>query len=184
MEEKAILFHGSNMIVEQPEIRVYGHYKDFGYGFYCTRFELQAKKWALTKKPGHIVTRYEYDPQEKINILTFPEMTDEWLNFVADCRRGKEHQYDIVEGPMADDQIWDYVEDFVSGAISREAFWALARFKHPTHQIVFCTPEALQCITYKGYYEIEIQATGNTTDDIEMGSFLAGSLRRTNLMNL
>jgi len=154
MEDKTTLFHGSNVVVEQPEARVYGHYKDFGYGFYCTRFEQQAKKWALTKQPCHIVTLYDYTYVEGLNFLAFPEMTDEWLDFVADCRRGKEHQYDIVEGPMADDQIWDYVEDFVAGNISREAFWALARFKHPTHQIVFCTPEALGCIKYKGNYEI------------------------------
>ena len=44
------LYHGSNVIVERPEIRVFGHYKDFGYGFYCTRIEHQARKWALTKK--------------------------------------------------------------------------------------------------------------------------------------
>lgn len=151
---KTTLFHGSNTTVEQPEIRIFGHFKDFGYGFYCTRYEQQAKKWALTKSTRHIVTLYDYSPQEKLNILTFPEMTDEWLDFVADSRRGKEHNYDIVEGPMADDQIWDFVEDFVAGNISREAFWALAKFKHPTHQIVFCTPKALKCITYKNNYEI------------------------------
>lgn len=44
------LYHGSNVIVERPEIRVFGHYKDFGYGFCCTRIEHQARKWALTKK--------------------------------------------------------------------------------------------------------------------------------------
>jgi len=65
-------------------------------------------------------------------------MTDEWLDFIADCRRGIEHFYDIVEGPMANDTIWDYVEDFFRGAISRAAFWELAKFRHPTHQIVFC----------------------------------------------
>lgn len=31
------------------------------------------------------------------------------MEFVVDCRRGKEHGYDMVEGPMADDQIWDYL---------------------------------------------------------------------------
>lgn len=148
------IYHGSNVIVEQPEIRVFGHFKDFGYGFYCTRFEQQARKWALTKAPKHFVSLFDYHDIAGTKKLYFEKMTDEWLDFVADCRRGKEHQYDIVEGPMADDQIWDYVEDFVAGSISREAFWALAKFKHPTHQIVFCTPEALKCITYQGYYEI------------------------------
>ncbi len=81
-------------------------------------------------------------------------MTDQWLDFVVDCRRGVEHSYDIVEGPMADDQIWDYVEDFASGSISREAFWALAKFKYPTNQIVFTTEAALQSINYLKSYSL------------------------------
>ena len=77
-------------------------------------------------------------------------MTEEWLDFIADCRRGREHNYDIVEGPMADDTIWDYVESFIEGEISREAFWALAKFKYPTHQMVFCSEKSLKCIQYMG----------------------------------
>ena len=106
------------------------------------------------EKTNHIVTIYSYSETDGLNILKFPEMTDEWLDFVADCRGGKEHLYDIVEGPMADDQIWDYVEDYVAGIISREAFWALARFKHPTHQIVFCTSEAVKTLTYKDNFKV------------------------------
>lgn len=77
-------------------------------------------------------------------------MTDEWLDFVADCRRGIEHNYDIVEGPMADDQIWNFVEGFIDGRISRDAFWGLVRFNYPTHQIVFCTEAALKTLTFEG----------------------------------
>ena len=153
-EQSTILYHGSNVVVEHPEIRIFGHYKDFGYRFYCTRFEQQAQKWALTKAPKHIVTLYYYKEEEKLKKLLFPEKSDEWLDFIADCRRGKEHSYDIVEGPMADDQIWDYVEDYVAGNITREAFWALARFKHPTHQIAFCTPESVSTINYTNSYEV------------------------------
>lgn len=51
---------------------------------------------------------------------------------------------------MADDQIWDYVEDFMAGAITRDAFWELVKFKYPTHQIVFCTGEALKTLKFKG----------------------------------
>jgi hypothetical protein len=153
-EKKNILYHGSNVIVERPEIRTFGYYKDFGYGFYCTRLEQQARKWALTKMPRHLVNLFRFEEPKELKTLCFTEMTDEWLDFVADCRRGKEHSYDVVEGPMADDQIWDYVEDFVVGNITREAFWALARFKHPTHQIAFCTPEGIESIKYISNYEI------------------------------
>ena len=53
---------------------------------------------------------------------------------------------------MADDTIWNYVEDFAAGLISREAFWALVKFKHPTHQIAFCSMAALARLEYRGCY--------------------------------
>ena len=143
------LFHGSNVIVQNPKILTNGHYKDFGYGFSCTNLEKQAKRWALVKNKNHIVNVYDYQENPQLNICRFSEMTEEWLDFVVDCRRGMEHSYDIVEGPMADDTIWDYVEDFIRGGISREAFWVLVKFKYPTHQIVFCTEKALSTLQYK-----------------------------------
>lgn len=148
--ENNILYHGSNVIVQKPQILINGHYKDFGYGFYCTNIEKQAKRWALTKRGASILNKYIYFENKNLKILTFPKMTDEWLEFVVDCRRGKEHKYDIVEGPMADDQIWDYVEDYISNNISKAAFWELVKFKYPTHQIVFCTEDALKTLQFKG----------------------------------
>ena len=149
MNEKGLIYHGSNVLVEKPQIIVSGYYKDFGYGFYCTNIETQARKWALTKKGDSIISVFSYKQDNDLKILSFPKMTNEWLDFVVDCRRGIKHDYDIVEGPMADDQIWDYVEDFMEGNISREAFWVLAKFKYPTHQIVFCTQRSLEAIKFK-----------------------------------
>ena len=147
------LYHGSNIEVVDPEIRKVGYHKDFGYGFYCTIYEKQAQRWALTKRPDHIVSVYEYQESENdCRLLSFREMTDEWLDFVVDCRRGVVHDYDIVEGPMADDTIWDYVEDFIAGNITREAFWVLVKFKYPTHQIVFCSERALKTLLFLKSY--------------------------------
>lgn len=149
MDDK-IVYHGSNMIVAKPKIMINGHYKDFGYGFYCTKIEKQAKRWPLTKRGASVVNSYIYTPSDDLRICIFPQMTAEWLQFVADCRRGLEHNLDIVEGPMADDQIWDYVEDYIAGNITESAFWELAKFKYPTHQIVFCTEVALRVLHYEG----------------------------------
>lgn len=148
------LYHGSNVSVERPKVLSNGHYKDFGYGFYCTNFEHQARKWAMTRKRSHIVNVYEYTEDSTLNILKFPEMTEEWLDFIVACRRGIEHNYDIVEGPMADDTIWDYIEDYVRGTITREAFWILVKFKYPTHQIVFCTEKAISTLQYERSYPV------------------------------
>lgn len=81
-------------------------------------------------------------------------MTEEWLDFIIACRQGKEHNYDIVIGAMADDQVYNYINDLLSGTITRTAFWELAKFRHPTHQITFCTEEALKCINFVGAKEI------------------------------
>ena len=144
------LYHGSNVEVVFPKIISNGFYKDFGYGFYCTVLEKQAKRWALTKRNSHIVNVYQWKNSNlDLRILKFDEMNEEWLSFVVDCRTGKSHNYDIVEGPMADDTIWNYVNDFLSGDISRKVFWDLARFKHPTHQISFHTLKALDCLKFE-----------------------------------
>lgn len=148
------VYHGSNTIVEKPEVRIAGYTKDFGYGFYCTKFERQAQRWAVTKRSPHIVCVYEYTPNPELKVKSFPVMTDEWLDFVAACRHGESHDYDIVEGPMADDEVWDYVEDFLANRITREAFWVLARFKHPTHQLLFCNDRALKTLTFKKSYAL------------------------------
>ena len=77
-------------------------------------------------------------------------------DFIASCRSGKTHRYDIVEGPMANDTVWNYVNDFLTGRINRKQFWALAEFKYPTHQINFCTPAAVQCLEFVSSEEVTI----------------------------
>ena len=76
-------------------------------------------------------------------------MTEEWLDFIVACRSGKSHNFDIVESPMADDTIYNYVQSFIDGKISRTGFWELAKFKYPTHQISFHTTNALKTLTFK-----------------------------------
>ena len=100
MTDSITIFHGSNVVVEKPQIIVSGYYKDFGFGFYCTNIERQAKKWALTKKGDSFVSIYNYLLTEDLKVLSFPIMTDEWLDFVVACRRGIKHDYDIVKGPI------------------------------------------------------------------------------------
>ena len=144
-----IIYHGSYCEVKNPELKSGKYSKDFGTGFYCTILEDQAIKWAQ-KYETPIVNKYEYEENPSLQIKEFTLMTEEWLDFIINCRSGKKHNYDIVIGAMADDQIYNYITDVMSGAITRSAFWELAKFRHPTHQIAFCTTKALQCIKFIG----------------------------------
>ena len=143
-----ILYHGSKVIVESPEIRIQKYNKDFYFGFYCTLLPDQAIRWAVRFNGVGYLSEYLYTPDGSLRIKQFPEMSEEWLDFIVSCRLGNPHDYDIVEGPMANDTIFNYVQNFADGKISREALWELAKFKRPTHQISFHTARALTTLSF------------------------------------
>ena len=141
------VYHGGYCPIEIPEIIIGKYAKDFGAGFYCTELKEQAIRWAR-RYDTRIISIYNFEQNNELKILHFNEMTEEWLNFIVNCRNGIKHDYDIVIGAMANDQVYNYISDFISGVLTREQFWVLAKFKHPTHQINFCTAEAVKCLTF------------------------------------
>lgn len=154
MIEKRILYHDSRDIIKYPEIRKQKYNKDFYFGFYCILIKEQAERWATRYGNTGIINEYLYTPKSNLHILSFSTMTEEWLDFIVSCRSGKSHKYDIVEGPMADDKIFNYIQNFIDGEISRAAFWELAKFRKPTHQISFNTQESLKEIKFLKSYEV------------------------------
>ena len=56
------------------------------------------------------------------------------------------HNYDIVEGPVADDDVTQRIYVYIRGQISKRDFLEELKFHKPTHQICLCTIEALQTI--------------------------------------
>ena len=152
---KMTVYHGSYTTVKNPRVIKGKNTKDFGIGFYCTVIREQAERWAKRYDTGMINT-YTVRLDTSLRILEFKEMSEEWLDFIIDCRYGKTHDYDIVIGAMANDQIYNFVADYMDGIITREQFWAMARFKYPTHQINFCTPAAVQCLEFVSSEEVTI----------------------------
>lgn len=153
---KMTVYHGSYTTVDNPKIIKSRNTKDFGPGFYCTIIREQAERWAKRYKKG-FVNEYTVRLNTRLKILEFKDMTEEWLDFIIDCRGGKPHDYDIVIGAMANDQIYNYIADYVDGVITREQFWVLAKFKYPTHQINFCTLAALKCVEFLSGEEVKRQ---------------------------
>lgn len=158
-DNKIIMYHGSNMRVKSPIIKSNGYTKDFGYGFYVTNKEEQARAWAKRKAHNNqkgCISIYKLDKSyiRDLRVKRFESMTEEWLDFIAACRYGKTHTYDIVEGPMADDTIYRVINNFMNNDISREEFWSFCRFKYPTHQMVFCTEVALKYLEFAGGYYV------------------------------
>jgi hypothetical protein len=144
--------------------------KDFGRGFYVTKLREQAQAWANRKGEDHhtegVVTEFEFDEyiwdDDEMRILRFETYSKEWLDFIALNRQNRSrktmHDYDIVEGPVADDAVAVRVNDYLRGDISQEDFLEELKFKTPTHQICFCSVaslQALECLDNRPMWNIE-----------------------------
>lgn len=142
-----IIYHGSYTIVDEPSIIKGKYTKDFGYGFYCTRKKEQAEKLAKKYKTPVINTYYLKDISD-LRIKNFEEYNEEWLDFVVHCRAGGTHDYDIVEGFMADDTIYEEINEYLNGNIDKAVFLEMMKFKWNNKQISFHSPRALSKIVF------------------------------------
>ena len=125
-----ILYHGSTDLVELPEIRKGEVYLDFGVGFYTTTSLEQAERWARIKMrrnnlPAGYVSIYEFDferAEKELTIGRFDTADERWLNFVVSNRRGVEtgDKKDLHIGPVADDNIYQSIRLFETGAYDAE----------------------------------------------------------------
>ena len=153
-----ILYHGSNVEVKEPILLKVQRELDFGKGFYTTSDMEQAARWAwrTAKRRGEsnaFVTVYEVNEDElkNIRLLSFDSPNVEWLNFVVKNRKGEyiAGDWDIISGPVADDQTAQVIDLYLEGAYDEEE--AIRRFltQKLKDQYTFKTKEAINLLKYK-----------------------------------
>ncbi|GAB6012210.1 DUF3990 domain-containing protein [Viscerimonas tarda] len=152
------VYHGSYVEIREIDLEKCLPQKDFGRGFYVTKFRHHAENWAETIGAKHntqgYVTEFEYteSPFAKIicKIKHFDSYDEQWLDFVVENRKNEEadsvHDFDIVEGPVADDKIQNRINSYLSGKISKSDFLKDLTYHETTHQICFCTQVSLQLL--------------------------------------
>lgn len=151
-----ILYHGSLEVVANPEIREPNRTLDYGKGFYLTSSYDQTEKWVKSKLKGNLtcgyVNVYEYDPslEASLNVLDFPIASDEWVDFVMANRTNKdfEHNFDIVKGPVANDNVYAAFAIYESGLFSKEQLIVELKTYKLVNQILLHTDKALPTIKY------------------------------------
>ncbi|MDR2584668.1 MAG: DUF3990 domain-containing protein [Prevotellaceae bacterium] len=150
-----IVYHGSYTEISQIDISKCEPHRDFGQGFYVTKFRQHAESWAKRKsrfKHKGFISEYEFYYSElvsrKCKTKQFVTYNEEWLDFVVLNRNDKNptpsHDYDIVEGPVADDKVQNRIIDYLNGDITKTVFLEELRWHEETHQICFCTVASLQ----------------------------------------
>lgn len=158
------------MKIEEIDLAQCALRRDFGRGFYVTKIREQAEVWAERKARNHhakpVVTEFNFWEgallENDFKTLRFDGYNDLWLDFVTLNRDFNSpvpaHDYDIVEGPVADDKISTRITAYLRGDIPREDFLRELTHKEPSHQICFCTVKSLLMLErtdFKGITAIE-----------------------------
>jgi hypothetical protein len=162
-----IVYHGSTVRIDVPEIRVPNRPLDFGVGFYTTSDFDQAKTWALKKR------RYEKSVVAKVNIYElddakvstlktreFAVPNKEWLDFVSENRLETYagERFDLVIGPVANDTTMNVVSQYINSPREEADFIVAVRdikAENLTDQYTFCTEEALTTLAFKEVVEVD-----------------------------
>ena len=151
------VYHGSTVIVEKPNLTKGRKTTDFGKGFYTTTDYKQAKKWAILQKiriqaEKAIVSVYEVPDNILVldyMVLRFTGATKEWLEFVINNRRGHETaQYDLVMGPVANDQLYFTITLYEKKAITANAAIEMLKTHILFDQLSFHTPESISLLKF------------------------------------
>lgn len=153
------LFHGSNVEVNNPQIRTALRALDFGAGFYLTSNEAQAIRWAkiVSKRRGKgkpILNIYKFNEANiaTINELRFTTADTSWLDFVVSNRKEliMGSKYDLVIGPVANDATLPVIDDYMDGVYTREEAVKRLLPQNLTDQYAFLTNKALDLLTFEG----------------------------------
>lgn len=142
-----ILYHTSYTEIRQPDIQHSRPRLDFGTGFYLTPLRIQAERYGerfARRGMKAIMNIYELDDCSECSRKVFATYNGEWLDFITACRKGLPHeQYDIIEGGIADDNVFDTIDLYFATIYSREQALGELRDKKPNHQICITSQAVL-----------------------------------------
>ena len=160
------LYHGSNIEINKITLSKSKKYKDFGQGFYATTILDQAIERAIdiTERNGGeaIVTCFEFDDinLNNLNFKKFENISEEWALMVINNRKkdfedfsnelsNHDNKYDIVFGPIANDDIRGSIVLFENGRYDIEDVKKRFKYKKLNDQYSFHTDKAIASLTKK-----------------------------------
>lgn len=155
-----LVYHGSNMIVEQPKLISQNRFLDFGQGFYTTENEAQAisfadKVYRRRKEGIPVVCVYDFDDTAAFascKLLRFDSPDEAWLDFVSANRNGtyRGEAYELIYGAVANDDIFATFTLYAGGELTKEETLNRLKVKKLYNQLVFSSEYALSYLKFAG----------------------------------
>lgn len=167
------LWHGSQKIINAPQLGLGKIHNDYGQGFYCTESLDLAKEWACSRDVDGFANRYELDMTD-LNILDLlsPQYSVmHWIALLIEhrsfrkdtavavgaCEYLHDHflpdteAYDVIRGWRADDSYFSYARAFVNNTITVEQLGRSMRLGNLGEQIMLNSEHAFKNIRFAGF---------------------------------
>ena len=145
-----VLYHGSCSYFETIDLDKSHNRRDFGRGFYTTVLKKQSIEWAYRlsrreKKKKYFVYEYLFEENSILHVKRFDSLNKEWLEFVKENRSkgGVQHEYDVVIGPVADDDTMETIQLYIANILTAEEAVERLRYNKVNNQVSFHTNKAI-----------------------------------------
>lgn len=168
---KVTIFHGSDHIIEKPDITLGKRNNDYGQGFYCTKEKSMAKEWACKNNVDGFVNTYSLnlDSLKVLNLLDGEYHILHWMALLLKNRTFRlsseiamdakayilNHflmdvsSYDIVIGYRADDSYFSFAEAFIQNGLPLRTLNKALRLGKLGEQIVLVSKKAFDQLQFE-----------------------------------
>ena len=178
MGKQIKLYHGSDKIVEHPELGKGSAKNDYGQGFYCTAYFELACEWASKNEAANgYANEYVLD----LSALKVLDLSDpaynilNWITLLIQNRtftstspiseQAKKYLienfsidvsgYDVIKGYRADNSYFSFARDFVNNTISVQQLAKAMKLGKLGIQYMLRTEEAFANLSYVGAQEVD-----------------------------
>ena len=171
------LLHGTDHIIEVPNINVGNPNNDYGKGFYCTQVDEMAREWACKKNNDGFVNIYDFNDNglKVLNLLDGKYTVLNWMALLLKYRTFKlnsevaidareyiiDHysvnlsEYDVVIGYRADDSYFQYAESFVSNTLPLRSLNKALRLGKLGEQTVVISAKGFERLKFVDAYPVD-----------------------------
>ncbi len=105
---------------------------------------------------GEYVYQFVFHQTEDLKVKHFNALDENWLEFIKENRikGGIQHKYDVVIGPVADDNTMETVQLYMSGILKADEAVKRLRYNKVNNQVSFHTPKALKHLYFEERREV------------------------------
>lgn len=156
-----ILYHSTNIDFDAIDLSMSKPNKDFGRAFYlsakASEIEPVGKAKVILQGGSLVMKQYEFDESRlsdgSLKVKMFDGYSLEWAEFIfanRDFKQEFSHDYDVVYGPIANDNVGEQIRKFRSLRIPLDQFLEELKYaKGVTYQYAFCTQKAIETLKEK-----------------------------------